>query len=311
MNTGHHDSESASKAVLVTGCSTGLGFETAVYLAERGFDVFATVRNLNQEADLVEAARSRGTTLNVLQLDITNKESIEAAVETVVDRAGGIFGLVNNAGIGLRGCLEDLTDDEIRSVFEANVFGTIAVTRAVLPHLREAGRGRIITISSVGGRISTFGLSMYCATKFAQEGIGEALRLELAPFGVQSILIEPGIINTSRWNENRGNGAHALDPGSPYAGFFRRSEVLADRRVKLSRTQPVDVARAVERALTAPKPKMRYIVGRPAAAAIFLRRYLPEPLFDKFYFGTLIRRITTPEDEDPSNRPSPRALPRS
>lgn len=311
MNMGHHDSGGSSDAVLVTGCSTGLGFETALYLAEQGFDVYATVRNPSQEADLVEAARSRGTALNVVQLDITDRASIDAAVETVVDRAGGIFGLVNNAGIGLRGCLEDLTDEEIRSVFEANVFGTIAVIRAVLPHMRAAGRGRVITISSVGGRISTFGLSMYCATKFAQEGFGEALWLELAPFGIESILIEPGIINTSRWNENRGNGAHALDPGSPYAKLFRRSEVLADRRVKLSRTQPVDVARVVERALTARHPKMRYVVGRPAAAAIIMRRYLPESIFNKLYFGTLVRRITKPEDEDPSTRPSPRALPRS
>ena len=108
--------------------------------------------------------------------------------------AGGIYGVVNNGGIGLRGCVEDCSPEEIRQVVDTNVLGTIAVTQAVIPHMREAGCGRILTVSSVGGRIAGFGVTIYCMTKFAQEGLGEGLAVELAPFGIQSIIIEPGII---------------------------------------------------------------------------------------------------------------------
>ena len=114
----------------------------------------------------------------------------------MVEDAGGIFALVNNGGIGLRGCSRTARRTEIRQLFETNVLGTIAVTKAVVPHMREAGCGRIVTVSSVGGRVCGFGVTMYCATKFAQEGLGEGLAQELAPFGIQSVLVEPGMIKT-------------------------------------------------------------------------------------------------------------------
>jgi NAD(P)-dependent dehydrogenase (short-subunit alcohol dehydrogenase family) len=278
--------------VLITGSSTGLGLETALHLAERGFRVYATLRDLGQQADILDAAKERQVSLRVLQLDVTDAESIEGAIGTIVAESGGIFGLVNNAGIGLRGCFEDLSEGEIRQVFEANVFGTMAVTRRVLPHMRAAGRGRVVTITSVGGRIATFGLTAYCSTKFAQEGFAEALALELAPFGVQSILVEPGMIKTSRWTVNRGTAAHALDPNSPYRAMFRRHEELSDRFVESRKTRPVDVAKAVHRALTARRPRMRYVVGRPALAALALRRHLPGELFERIYFGSLVRSLT-------------------
>ncbi|WZO99328.1 SDR family oxidoreductase [Isosphaeraceae bacterium EP7] len=278
--------------VLITGSSTGLGLETALYLAGKGFHVFASVRDPGHREEVLEAAARRNVTLDVVRLDVNDPESIDEAVGSIVDRTGGIFGLVNNAGIGLRGCFEDLTDAEIRRVFEANVFGTMAVTRRVLPSMREAGRGRVITITSVGGKIATFGLSAYCSTKFAQEGFGESLALELAPFGIQSILIEPGIIKTSRWAENRGTAANALDPESPYVEMFRRHEEMADKFVNSRKTRPVDVAMTVHRALTARKPRMRYVVGRPASVVLSLRRHLPGELFERLYFGALLRKIT-------------------
>jgi NAD(P)-dependent dehydrogenase (short-subunit alcohol dehydrogenase family) len=290
----------AGDAVLVTGSSTGLGLETALYLAGRGFTVYATVRDPNQQAHLLQEAERRHVALEVLPLDVTDRASIEAAVAEIVARSGTIFGLVNNAGIGLRGCVEDLTADEIRNVFEANVFGTIAVTQCVLPHLRAAGRGRIVTISSVGGRISSFGLAAYCGSKFALEGFGEALALEIAPFGLQAILIEPGIIKTTRWTSNRGTARKALAAESPYYALFQRSEMLADERVEKSKTQPADVAKAVHHALTTPRPRMHYVVGRPAAAAVWLRRYLPEPLFERVYFGSLLKQIMSQEPSRPT-----------
>jgi NAD(P)-dependent dehydrogenase (short-subunit alcohol dehydrogenase family) len=281
--------------VLVTGSSTGLGLETALHLAERGFLVYATTRDLDSRSAIADQAARRGVTLRVLELDVTDPDGIEAAVDTIVAESGGVFGLVNNAGIGLRGCFEDLSEAEIRRVFEVNVFGTMAVTRRVLPLMRAAGRGRVVTVTSVGGRISTFGLSSYCATKFALEGFGEALDLELTPLGLRSILIEPGIIMTTRWTVNKGTSEHALDPESPYAEMFKRHEVLADGLARNSRTLPADVASAVHHALTARRPRMHYVVGRPASAAVALRRLLPDRLFEKLYFGSLLRRLAAAE----------------
>jgi NAD(P)-dependent dehydrogenase (short-subunit alcohol dehydrogenase family) len=285
--------------VLITGSSTGLGLETALHLAGRGYRVYATLRDPSQGGEIRDAAGRHGVSLRVLSLDVTDPGSIKEAIDTIDAESGPIFGLVNNAGIGLRGCFEDLTEAEIRQVFEANVFGTMAVTRQVLPQMRAAGRGRVVTITSVGGKIATFGLSAYCSTKFAQEGFAESLALELAPFGLHSILIEPGMIKTSRWTVNRGTAAGALSPASPYCELFRRHEELSDRFVESRRTQPIDVAKAVHTALTARRPKMRYVVGRPAMAALALRRHLPGELFERLYFGALLRSLTRSDGEGP------------
>jgi NAD(P)-dependent dehydrogenase (short-subunit alcohol dehydrogenase family) len=266
--------------------------ETALCLAERGYRVYATVRSLSSQAAVLAEAERRRVALEVVELDVTDRASIDSAVSTVTARSGAIFGLVNNAGIGLRGCLEDLSEDEIRMVYEVNVFGTMAVTQRALAAMRASGRGRIVTISSVGGRIGTFGLSAYCSTKFALEGFAESLAVEIAPFGLRSILIEPGIINTTRWTVNRGLAREACNPKSPYHAMFSRHEAIAGRIARRSRTKPVDVAKAVEHALTVEHPQMRYVVGRPAAAVVALRRYVPSSLFERLYFGSLLRRIS-------------------
>lgn len=278
-------------AVLITGTSSGIGLETAVYLAERGFQVFATMRNLSRRDRLDAEATRRSVQLEVLQLDVTDRASIETAINTIVARSGGIYGLVNNAGIQLRGFFEDLSDAEIHQVFETNVFGTMAAARAVLPYMRVARRGRIVIITSVGGRIGSLALSVYCATKFALEGFGESLALEMALLGVQVALVEPAIIKTDIWGKNRGVAKGALDPNKPYYAWFRESERLADGLVGTSPTQPVDVARAVYRALTARRPRLRYMVGRRMALVMALRRYLPGELFERIWFYEMTRRI--------------------
>lgn len=278
-------------AVIVTGSSTGLGLETALHLAEHGFRVFATVRDLASRPAVLEAANGRGVELEVLRLDLADPASIEAAVETVIGEAGGVYALVNNGGVGLRGAVEDSSGEEVRRVFETNVLGTIAVTQAVLPHLRAAGCGRIVTITSVGGRVPGFGVSIYCASKFAQEGLAEGLALELAPLGIQSIIVEPGMIRTSRWEEHRGTASGALDPASPYHRYFWASEAMADRIVERSPTRPADVAEAVRTALTADRPRLRYVVGRGARVVTFLRRHLPQRTFERLYYGGQLRRV--------------------
>jgi NAD(P)-dependent dehydrogenase (short-subunit alcohol dehydrogenase family) len=281
----------AGDAVLVTGASTGLGLATALELAAAGFRVFASVRAEESRAAVGRAAAARGVSVETLRLDLTDPAGIEAAVAGVLERAGGLYALVNNGGVGLRGCLEDCSQEEIRHLFETNVLGTIAVTRAVLPAMRVAGRGRIVTISSVAGRVCGWGVTMYCATKWAQEGFGEGMAQELAPFGIQSILVEPGMIKTERWAEHRGTAAGAAEKSSPYHDLFWASEAIADRIVERSPTRPEDVARTVHEALSAEEPKLRYVVGRGAKVVIALRRYLPPSVFERLYFGGHIRRL--------------------
>jgi NAD(P)-dependent dehydrogenase (short-subunit alcohol dehydrogenase family) len=290
-------------AVLVTGSATGLGLETALRLATDGFLVFATVRDLAQRREVLEAAAQRGANLAVLRLDLTDPQSIEEAVGTVVETTGGIYALINNGGVGLRGCVEDCSPDEIRHVFETNILGTIAVTQAVLPHMRAAGCGRVVTVSSVGGRVCGFGVTIYCASKFAQEGLGEGLAVEMAPFGIQSVIVEPGIVKTTRWSRHRGTARGALEPSSPYHDLFWASEAEADAIVERTRTRPADVADTIQRALTAEQPRMRYVVGRGAAAAIFARRHLPDSVFERLYFGGQLRRLQ--RRVDGKARPAP------
>lgn len=280
-------------SVLITGASTGLGLETAIYLARCGFEVYASMRNPDQRAALDEAADREAVKVQVLKLDLTDQESINQAIETIIFQSGSLYGLVNNAGIGLRGYFEDLTEAEIRQVYEVNVLGTMAVTRAVLPHLRAARRGRIAIITSVGGRIASMGLSAYCASKFAQEGFGESLAQEVSPFGIHVSLIEPAIIKTERWSINRGIAKGALNPDSPYYNWFRASEQAADRLVKTSPTMPIHVAQCVHKVLTVPHPRLRYVVGRRANLAITLRRYLPGELFERLYFGFAVRQVAS------------------
>jgi NAD(P)-dependent dehydrogenase (short-subunit alcohol dehydrogenase family) len=265
---------------------------TAIYLAEQGFQVYATMRNLGSRGRLDAEAARRNVRLEVLQLDVTDETGIQAAVDTIIARSGGIYGLINNAGTQVRGYFEDLSDAEIRRVFDTNVFGTMAVTRAVLPHMRKARRGRIMIVGSVGGQVGSLALSAYCASKFALEGFGESLALEMALLGVQVILVEPAIINTEIWGQNRHIAERALDPSSPYYAWFRESERLADWLVDSSPAKSEDVARVVHQALTAQPPRLRYMVGRRASLLLTLRRYLPDQLFETLYFGEAVRRVT-------------------
>jgi NAD(P)-dependent dehydrogenase (short-subunit alcohol dehydrogenase family) len=281
-------------SILITGASTGLGKEMALYLAERGFRVYGTTRDERQADDLRAAARARNADLRVLPLDVTNQESIDAAVKTIIAESGGIYGVINNAGIGLRGYFEDLTAEEIHKLFEANVFGVMAVTKAVLPYMRQARRGRVILISSVGGRIGALSVTAYCSTKFAIEGFGESLFQELAPLGIRVVLIEPGIIKTERWSTNRGTAKNAMNPDSPYYAWFMQSEKESDELVKAQTAVPADVAAVVHQALIAERPKLRYMIGRKAKLAVALKRFIPGELFERLYFGIIMRRVTRP-----------------
>ena len=289
-------------SVLITGASGGLGLETALYLAKRNFNVYATMPDLSERETVDEAASQHGVELRVLKLDVTDQASIDEAVGIAVEESGGVYGLVNNAGIALRGYYEDLLEEEVRRAFDVNVFGTMRVTRAVLPYMRASRRGRIVIITSIGGRIGSLAVSVYSACKFAQEGFGESLYQEVKPLGIQVSLVAPAIVPTERWGVNRGYGQRAMDPDSPYHAWFVESQRLTDKLVQSSPTKPVHVAQAVHRVLTVKRPRLRYVVGWRARLVIALRRYLPGELFERLYFGAVIRRVTRQKPADKSPR---------
>ncbi|MEA3337597.1 MAG: SDR family oxidoreductase [Chloroflexota bacterium] len=279
--------------VLITGAGTGLGLETALTLAERGFDVYASVLNEEQRARVSQESAQRGLSVHTPVLDVTDETTIQPVVDSIAE-GGSLLGVVNNAGISLRGYFEDCDDDEIRRVIDVNLFGAMAVTRAVLPAMREAGRGRFIYISSIGARISSMGRTAYCASKFALEGYAESLMQEVGPLGLHISIVEPAIINTERWTVHRGIARRAQDPSSPYHAWFQRQEELADQLVRTSPTKATDVAEAIFKALTERRPRLRYVVGRRARLVLMSRRYLPGEMFERLYFGEAVRRVTDP-----------------
>jgi len=158
--------------------------------------------------------------------------------------------------------------------------------------MRAAGLGRLIFVSSIGARVASMGRTAYCASKFALEGFAESLMQEVIPLGIQVSIVEPAIINTERWTVHRGIARRAKDPSSPYLAWFERQEEIADELVRTSPTTPDQVADAIYRALTDGRPQLRYIVGKRARLVVTLRRYLPGELFERFYFGEAMRRVT-------------------
>jgi NAD(P)-dependent dehydrogenase (short-subunit alcohol dehydrogenase family) len=280
------------EAVLISGSGSGIGLASAIYLAQRGLQVFATVPDLAQQADVRAAAAAWGVPLRVLRLDVTDPNSIQRAVATVIQTCGGVYGVVHSAGLGLRGFFEDLSDAEIRRVFDVNVFGVMALTRAVLPAMRVARRGRIVIVGSVGGRVASMSLSGYCAGKFALEGFAESLWMEVRPFGLHVSVIEPGVVMTPHFTRHRGRATAATNVQSPYYEWFARHEQIVDNILRARRITPGDVARRIYSALTDPQPRLRYPVGAGARLIIWLRRVVPQRWFERLYFGYIVRLVT-------------------
>lgn len=285
-------SNNEPRAVLITGASGSLGTEMSLALARAGYRVWAGVRALDRGEELQRTAQARGTPVDLIELDVRDDASIDRALSKIEAETGPLYGLINNAAVTLRGYLEDLTDDEIVPVIDTNLLGPMRVVRRALPAMRSARRGRILHMSSIGGRIGTMGLSAYIATKFGLEGFGESLYLELAPFGIAVILIEPGIVRSRIWEDNRRIAARALSDQSPYLSWFKRAELAADELVRTSKLTPNAVAETVLIALEARRPRLRYVVGRRAGLVLALRRYLPGELFERLYFREVLRRVT-------------------
>ncbi len=274
-----------SEAVLITGCSTGIGAATALRLAKAGRTVYATARHKDTLASLANAG------CRTLCLDVTDEASMQAAVAEVEGREGAVGVLINNAGYSQSGALETLPMDRVRAQFETNVFGLLRLSQLVLPAMRAQGRGRIVNISSMGGKLTLPGGGAYHATKYAVEALSDALRFEVKGFGVDVILIEPGLIRT-RFADTVVGGMSGLATGDgPYASFNKAVEVATQEAyvkgplAKLAGSAD-DVARVIARALDARRPKARYRVTASAHMMMTQRALMSDSLWDSF-LGTV------------------------
>jgi short-subunit dehydrogenase len=271
----------AAGSVLITGCSSGIGQAAALALHEAGRTVVATARN----PDTLSGLAGRG--LRTLALDVTDESSMRAAV----DAAGPIDVLVNNAGYGLYGTVEQLPMAEIRRQFEMNFFGLVRLTQLVLPGMRAAGGGRILNVSSMGGRATLPGGAFYHASKYAVEALSDALRMEVAQFGIDVVLIEPGPVRTP-WNEVAAGSVAASAAGSngngndadPYAGFkdavTAAFSTATDGPLARFSSSADDIAKVITRAVTVRRPRTRYLINPVARTTVTLRRWLPDRAYD-------------------------------
>jgi len=268
-----------SRAVLITGCSSGIGAATAEHMARRGWPVYATARRPETLAAL-QAAGCR-----TLRLDVTDEESMRAAVETVERECGAVGVLVNNAGYAQDGAVEAVPMAELRRQFETNVFGAVRMCQLVLPGMRRQRWGRIVNVSSMGGRLTFPGGGAYHATKHALEAISDALRFEVRGFGVHVSLIEPGLILSSFGDTLLDKMSDHTEPEGPYASFHeavsqRTLDAYKGRMARLTGAPPSAVAKVIERAARSRSPRARYPVTAGARVMLGVRRVLPDRAFD-------------------------------
>ncbi|MEM6278605.1 MAG: oxidoreductase [Verrucomicrobiota bacterium] len=263
------------KVVLITGASSGIGKETARQLVREGHTVYGAARRLEKMEDL------KADGIIPLAMDITQPEQIESVVKEILDREGRIDVLVNNAGYGLYGAVEDIPIEDARYQFEVNLFGLARLTQLVLPSMREAKSGTIFNVSSVGGKIYTPMGAWYHATKHALEGWSDSLRMELEPHGIDVVIIEPGAIETEFGNvmsapmlERSGSG--------PYADIAKAMAKSVDEFYTPGNSSPPSVvSNAISKAVKAKRPRTRYMMGKFAKPLFFLRRLLSDRLFDR------------------------------
>jgi len=263
------------QVILITGASSGIGKDTALTLLKAGHTVYGAARRVEK----MEPIRKAGG--HTIPLDITDEEQVKACVERIVEEQGRIDVLVNNAGFGMYGAMEDTSIDDARYQFEVNIFGLARITQLVLPHMRQAKSGKIINISSMGGKMYTPLGAWYHATKHALEGWSDCLRIETAAFGIDVVIIEPGIIETEFGDvvlkpmlERSGNSAYA-----PLANTLAKA--LKESYDKGGSSPASVVSHTILKAVSAKRPKTRYVVGKMAKPMLFLRKFLSDRLFDK------------------------------
>ena len=279
------DGSALKKNVLITGATDGLGRASALLLAQRGFRVFAAGRSTEKRAQLDSIARAKNLPLETLALDVCDDSSVEQCVGTVFEKARSIDVLFNNAGVNFSAAVEDLLMEDWRRQFETNFFGVLRVTKAVVPHMRERRRGRIIMMSSVSGFVTAPTQGAYSGSKFALEALSNALRLELYPFNIQVVLIEPGYIVTGIQQAAMELSRPYFDKmqSGPYAPLYERFLASVSGSRAASKTTPEDCAEIVLRAIEAPDPKIRYVVTQLGVFAKWAKRLLSDRAVDAMF----------------------------
>lgn len=267
----------ATYDILITGCSSGIGLRTACRLAAQGHHVYATMRDLSKQDRLLTEAAKRQTSVEILQLDVTDEDSVREAMAVVEERSGKLDVLINNAGYGLGGAFEDLQEDEIRAIMETNFFGVQRVTRWALPLIRKSSAGKIINISSVAALFGVPVLGSYSASKYALEGFSESLRFELQRSGIYVVLVQPGSFQTRIWLSNRQLAQGWNRPESAYGDYARPLVQNSIKNYDIM-SDPEIVARRIEQVIRTPKPALRYRVGWDCHLVYFLK-LLPFGLF--------------------------------
>lgn len=284
------------QVAVVTGSSSGIGFETSLLLARNGIYTYATMRNQSKSEEILGNARKDNLPLKTLYLDVTNEKSILKAMKKIIDEKGRIDILINNAGYSLLGPLEQLDIDEIKAEFETNFFGIIKLIQSVLPTMRKQRYGRIINISSLAGRIGFPFSSAYVSSKFALEGLTESLGYEIKNFGIYAILIEPGVIRTNFLNSMK-LGKNVITPQNdsninlPYTEMVqKRISAFKPRFEKGS--SPIEVAEVVLEAATSQHPKPRYLVGNDAMKMIKKRKDTSDEEFGRLVMDSVLGRAS-------------------
>lgn len=272
-----------SKVILITGASAGMGLETACALAREGHIVYGVARRVER----MQALKSAGG--RPMALDVTDEAQVRAVVEHILQEVGRIDVLINNAGFGLYGAVEDIPLSEARYQFEVNLFGVAALTKAVLPSMRAQKKGRIVNITSMGGKIYTPLGAWYHASKHALEGFSDCLRLETEPFGIDVVIIEPGMIATEFGDVLTGPMLERSGKG-PYAPMAHAVAQAVRSSAQNNGSSPASVVvEAITTALRASRPKTRYVIGKLARPLLFLRRWLSDRMFDKVVMSEVKR----------------------
>lgn len=287
------------KIVLITGTSTGIGLATALRLARAGDRVFATVRDVRRADALRQTALAEGLPIEVFSLDVDSESSVNSAVRQVLDREGRLDVLVNNAGIAPFNPIEMASDEEVKRVFETNLFGALRTIRAVLPAMRAQRSGTIVNVSSVAGRLGPSCMGVYSASKFALEAASESLAREVFPHGIRVVIIEPGIIVTPILEKALANLPPEAD--SPYEAAIRRTRKLFSQGQSQG-GHPDLVAGVIEQAIAAPVLKLRYLVGQDAEAFVGGRARMSDEDWiamerhatDEAYFAEFATRFPMP-----------------
>lgn len=275
------------QVVVITGANSGFGLLAALEFAKEGYEVIATMRDINKQSLLMENAREKGVAeyITVLAVDITSIKDI-LKLQEYIKKKDRIDVLLNNAGFAGAGFAEEIPIEEYKDQFETNFFGTISVTQSVLPTMRRQGFGKIILMSSISGKVGFPGLSPYVSSKFALEGWSESLRLELQPFSIYVSLVEPGSYRTNIWSTGKKISERSQLETSPYYIYMEKLEKHLEKSGE-DYGDPIDVAKQIVRISKEKKPKLRYVIGRGVKQTILLKQLLPWKWWERLIFFML------------------------